>query len=231
MTPSDGGNNAKEIIRYHEESKHHYDRYARSAEHMDWDNHPNPFRFYEDTQSYGLPFLKKDPDALYADLYRRDNHPARGITLATIAGFLELSLGLSAWKAAGESRWPLRMNPSSGNLHPTEAHLILPRIDGLAGGVYHYNPLRHALEQRAIVSETTSAKRFGPILEVRGLSHRFKQHILARILEIRGTRLSLLQPRCRSRPGRHQFFSQFIRLESFLFKRALRSGYADRPGF
>ena len=153
MTFSNGENITRQIIRYHEESKHHYDRYARSAGHMDWDNQPNPFRFYEDTKSYGLPFLKKDPAALYADLYRRDNHPARGITLATIAGFLELSLGLSAWKAAGESRWPLRMNPSSGNLHPTEAHLILPRIDGLAGGVYHYNPLRHALEQRAIVSE------------------------------------------------------------------------------
>ncbi len=45
------------------------------------------------------------------------------------------------------------MNPSSGNLHPTEAHLILPRVKGLEGGVYHYNPLRHALEQRATVAD------------------------------------------------------------------------------
>jgi len=153
MTPSDGENTAKEIIRYHEETKHHYDRYARSADYMDWDNQPNPFRFYKDTPSYGLPFLKKDPAARYADLYRRDNNSARGITPATIAGFLELSLGLSAWKAAGSSQWSLRMNPSSGNLHPTEAHLILPRVEGLEAGIYHYNPLLHALEQRAVVSE------------------------------------------------------------------------------
>ena len=68
MTFSNGENITRKIIRYHEESKHHYDRYARSAGHMDWDNQPNPFRFYEDTKSYGLPFLKKDPAALYADL-------------------------------------------------------------------------------------------------------------------------------------------------------------------
>jgi SagB-type dehydrogenase family enzyme len=153
MTPADGENSAKEMIRYHEETKHHYDRYARSAGHMDWDNQPYPFRFYEDTESFDLPFLTKDPAVLYADLYKRDKHPARTISLATIAGWLELSLGLSAWKAAGNSQWSLRMNPSSGNLHPTEAHLILPRIEGLEGGVYHYNPLRHALEQRATVSD------------------------------------------------------------------------------
>ena len=44
---------------------------------------------------------------------------------------LELSLGLSAWKVYGTSRWSLRINPSSGNLHPTEAHLILPAMKGL----------------------------------------------------------------------------------------------------
>ena len=153
MTHSDGDSISQGIIRYHEETKHHYDRYARSSGHMDWDNQPNPFRFYEGTQSFGLPFLKKDPSALFADLHRRDNNPSREFCIANIAGVLELSLGLSAWKAAGKSQWPLRMNPSSGNLHPTEAHLILPRIEGLEGGIYHYNPLRHALEQRALVSD------------------------------------------------------------------------------
>jgi SagB-type dehydrogenase family enzyme len=43
------------------------------------------------------------------------------------------------------------MNPSSGNLHPTEAYAILPGLQGLPGsaGVHHYAPLHHALEQRA----------------------------------------------------------------------------------
>jgi len=60
MTLSDRENITRQIIRYHEENKHHYDRYARSAGHMDWDNQPNPFRFYEATKAFGLPFLKND---------------------------------------------------------------------------------------------------------------------------------------------------------------------------
>ena len=36
----------KEIISYHEATKHHYDRYARSPGYMDWQNQPNPFRSY-----------------------------------------------------------------------------------------------------------------------------------------------------------------------------------------
>ena len=34
------------------------------------------------------------------------------------------ALGLSAWKQFGASRWALRVNPSSGNLHPTEAYIV-----------------------------------------------------------------------------------------------------------
>jgi len=151
MKSSQGDNRVTEIVRYHEETKHHFDRYARSAGRMDWDNQPHPFRFYDGVENVSLPFLTDDPAATYADLYRRGIHAPQEITLANIAGVLELSLGLSAWKAAGSSRWALRINPSSGNLHPTEAHLVVPRIKGLEGGVYHYSPLRHALEQRAIV--------------------------------------------------------------------------------
>ena len=120
---------------------------------MDWANQPNPFRFYEDTLSFNLPFLKEDPPARHADLYRRDRNTPREFRLENIAGLLELSLGLSAWKAVGNSKWSLRMNPSSGNLHPTEAHLLLPPMQELNGGVYHYNPLRHALELRAELAD------------------------------------------------------------------------------
>ncbi len=33
----------EEIIRYHEATKHHYDRYARSPGYMDWQNQPTRF--------------------------------------------------------------------------------------------------------------------------------------------------------------------------------------------
>ena len=149
MPPTDNENIVGDIFRYHEETKHHYERYARSPGHMDWQNQPNPFRFYENTQVIELPLLKDYPRAEYTDLYRRNNNRQQDFTIETIAGFLELSLGLSAWKAVGQSRWSLRINPSSGNLHPTEAHLVLPHFSRVPGGVYHYNAFTHALEQRA----------------------------------------------------------------------------------
>jgi len=142
-------NLVEEIINYHESTKHHYDRYARSAGHMDWQNQPNPFRSYKGAPVLPLPLLKKDPPAAYPDLYSRKNNSWQTPTIDTVAGFLELSLGLSAWKAVSGSRWSLRMNPSSGNLHPTEAHLILPPIGPVKSGVYHYNALGHVLEKRA----------------------------------------------------------------------------------
>lgn len=30
------------VIAYHERTKHYFDRYARSAGYMDWNNQPNP---------------------------------------------------------------------------------------------------------------------------------------------------------------------------------------------
>jgi SagB-type dehydrogenase family enzyme len=138
-----------EIINYHEATKHHYDRYARSPGYMDWKNQPNPFRTYTGSPVHPLKLLKQDPPGAYLDLYERKNNPQQPFTIETIAGFLELSLGLSAWKAAAGSRWSLRVNPSSGNLHPTEAHLILPPMKPINSGVYHYNALGHLLEKRA----------------------------------------------------------------------------------
>lgn len=137
---------------YHEATKHHFHRYARSAGYMDWNNQPNPFRFYENTPRIPLTLSRQNPDLPYDELYTPA--PAEGElpTFSHLSTFLSLSLGLSAWKGTGNNRWSLRINPSSGNLHPTEGHLVIPSLPELAGGVYHYTPFYHALEQRAELS-------------------------------------------------------------------------------
>ena len=142
----------EKIIGYHEETKHHFDRFSRSG-YMDWENQPNPFRFYIGSESVALPLLKKDPSVDYNKLYFRQKNGPQPLSIKNIAGFMELAMGLSAWKSIAGSRWSLRMNPSSGNLHPTVAYLILPSMDSLKGGVYHYNPLPHALELRAEIPD------------------------------------------------------------------------------
>ena len=141
------------VFHYHEATKHHFHRMARSSDDMDRENEPNPFRFYGTDKTVPLPLLKEKHKASHMDLFRRKKRPIRPFTVDSIAGFLELSLALSAWKEFSGSRWALRINPSSGNLHPTESHLILPAMASWEGGVYHYDPFHHALEQRAILHE------------------------------------------------------------------------------
>ncbi len=144
-----------EVLVYHERTKHHFYRYARSLGFLDWANQPNPFRFYEGVTAVRLPLLQKEPTSEHLALYERGRNVFQDFTRETIGAFLELSLGLSAWKSIPGSSWALRINPSSGNLHPTEAHLILPGLPGITAGIFHYNSFLHALEPRAEVPETT----------------------------------------------------------------------------
>jgi SagB-type dehydrogenase family enzyme len=146
------------IMAYHQATKHHFHRYARSAGHMDWNNQPNPFRFYDGARKIPLALSQQDPDLSYDALYTPIPDQGRPLTLSHLGSFLSLSLGLSAWKAAGNNRWSLRVNPSSGNLHPTEGHLIVPSLPDLEGGVYHYCPFDHALEQRARLPSDFASK-------------------------------------------------------------------------
>lgn len=142
------------VVRYHERTKHHPNRYARSPGFLDWENEPDPFRRYEGATVLPLPLGEEDPDGDYRDLYERGKNQFQPFTLRNISKFLELSLGLSAWKSYGGAKWALRMTPSSGNLHPTEAYVILVLSESNhRGGVCHYSPFLHALELRAAFDE------------------------------------------------------------------------------
>lgn len=142
------------IFRYHEETKHYFRRYARSSGFLDWRNQPDPFRVYAGSVRFPLPLLEKDSRAGHMSLYQRADTVVQAAGMSLVGAFFELSMGLSAWKTAGESRWSLRMNPSSGNLHPTEAHLVWPGTADLPAGVYHYHPFYHMLEQRMALPGT-----------------------------------------------------------------------------
>ena len=152
-------NRLRIAVQYHEATKHHFGRYARSSGYLDWANQPNPFRRYAGTAVDLLPLPKEDASPRYDDLYSVDKitpHPAHR---AAISALLECALGLSAWKAYEGTRWELRCNPSSGNLHPTEAYLIAGSASGCseAPGVYHYAPEEHALETRTNLTDAAWA--------------------------------------------------------------------------
>ena len=139
------------VLAYHEASKHQLNQYAPGPGELDWATQPNPFRWFVGAEQLNLPFLEGELPAKWNQLGDPSAIPACPLNITNIAHLLQLSLGISAWKRYGNSRWALRCNPSSGNLHPTEAYLISPELEGLEAGVYHYQPETHQLEHRAQV--------------------------------------------------------------------------------
>ena len=139
------------VLRYHERTKHHPNRYARSPGYLDWETQPSPFRLYRGAPRLPLtqPADSDSPD--YDSIFLHDARDATPPGLDAVGRLFFDSLSLSAWKQSSGNRWSLRVNPSSGNLHPTEAYLLSPALDGgpASPGLYHYSPLLHALEHRA----------------------------------------------------------------------------------
>ena len=139
------------VVAYHERTKHHFHRYAAAQGYMDWATQPDPFRRYAGANLVRLPLPKAGRPLPYWQLYASPTVPPAPLSLESVSLFFRYALSLTAWKQVGETRWPLRANPSSGNLHPTEGYAVLPAIDGLGdtAAVYHYAPKEHALERRA----------------------------------------------------------------------------------
>jgi SagB-type dehydrogenase family enzyme len=137
----------KDIRGYHQRTKHAPTRYALGPAFLDWTSQPSPYRLFEGSRQIALPLLRAGATPQFPAVAAQ---PA-ALDLAALGLFLELAFGISAWKSAEGSTWALRNNPSSGNLHPTEAYLVLDATAGLGdhAGLYHYAPLAHALEERA----------------------------------------------------------------------------------
>ncbi len=140
---------------YHQRTKHMPGHFAPGPGNMDWANQPDPFRRFSGARMIEPPLVRDDGTPSYDTLFDSAATPPRPLTHVSLGLFLELWLGLTAWKEAYGSRWALRSNPSSGNLHPTEGYLVLPRLASLSDrpAVYHYAPHEHALEQRCVLAE------------------------------------------------------------------------------
>jgi SagB-type dehydrogenase family enzyme len=157
----------EQVLRYHQETKHHFFRYARALGYLDWANQPNPFRRYAGAPLIPLPILRPDEPPLspsYTKLYSLRTIPSEVISLRSLSRFFEYALALTAWKQAGDSRWALRSNPSSGNLHPTEGYVLIHKLPGLAPypSLYHYAPKEHGLELRAQAEPAALAELMKP---------------------------------------------------------------------
>jgi len=164
--PECGGFNkdTERLFAYHQATKHTYHSVRANARYLDWHNQPDPFRGFEGAPSINLPpepgFPNTGTFAAMAALAEKSKWPAEDASerreriqpdMAWLSRLLWHSMAVSAWKKVPGTgaRYSLRVNPSSGNLHPTETYVALRTFTGLEDGLYHYRADRHALELRS----------------------------------------------------------------------------------
>jgi SagB-type dehydrogenase family enzyme len=152
-SPSREQDSIEHVLAYHRRTKHHLHRFAASPGYLDWATQPNPFRTYAGAKRLDLPLIDDRLDAPFDQVYVPGAVPAVPLSLNSVAMLFELALGLSAWKQYENTRWALRCNPSSGNLHPTEGYAIVAQMPGLDAGVYHYVSRDHCLEGRCVLAK------------------------------------------------------------------------------
>lgn len=100
------------------------------------------------------PDQRDDDDPGFARVLARRRsiraHGALPLTFAQLGEFLFRAARIQQLLPPNPDTRPyaasLRPTPSGGACHPLELYLVVRTCDGLAPGLYHYDPLRHRLE-------------------------------------------------------------------------------------
>ena len=138
---------------YHEATKHTVQSLAESRHALDWPNMPKPFRHYEGTPLLDLPADPAAPGIPTLSLLQGgfgETTAATGFVFLSQLLFYSAAISASKLAPANGYRYALRVNPSSGNLHPTEFHFVTRGLKDWPDGLYHYRPSSHMAEQRAL---------------------------------------------------------------------------------
>lgn len=136
---------------YHEATKHSVESLSRARHVLDWANMPDPFRHYEGVPLLDLPADPPAPEIPTLDVLQGTfgtTSVEDGPTFLSQLLFYSAAISASKRVPSTGYQYALRVNPSSGNLHPTEFHFLTKGLKGWPDGWYHYDPSRHMAEQR-----------------------------------------------------------------------------------
>lgn len=133
---------------------HSMESLQRRGPGIDLTNEPDPFRRWEGAAQLPLPIpageiFTRAEKVIGTWIGPPPASPA-SLNLENLNRLLFHSVALSAWRSIppeGQG-WHLRVNPSAGNLHPTETYIVVRGVEGMENGLYHYRVDRHALELR-----------------------------------------------------------------------------------
>jgi SagB-type dehydrogenase family enzyme len=137
---------------YHESTKHSVESLRCAQRLLDWANMPDPFRHYEGVPVLDLPADPPAPEVPALEVLQGGfgvNGVNDGPTFLSQLLFYSAAISASKRVASTGYKYALRVNPSSGNLHPTEFHFVTRGVRNWPDGLYHYRASSHMAEQRA----------------------------------------------------------------------------------
>ena len=111
----------KVVLEYHERTKHHFDRSARSLGYLDWATQPDPFRRFDGAPQVPLDEPPLLPQPTYDALFQPGSVAVQPVNRHTISRLFYHALALSAWKQA-----PARRGGRCGSIRPA-ARCIRPK--------------------------------------------------------------------------------------------------------
>src|SRR4030095_12009754 len=134
--------------RYHDLTKHSYWSIRSSPHYLDWANKPSAFKIYPGIEAIPLPRALVQTLAPAVDVIASagvSSAEGRGPDLARLTSILYYSAGVTKPKTYPGGELYFRAAACAGALYPTEVYLVCGDIQGLAAGVYHFNPGDFAL--------------------------------------------------------------------------------------
>jgi SagB-type dehydrogenase family enzyme len=129
--------------RYHDLTKHSYWSIRTSPHYLDWSNQPSPFKIYPSIDPIALPVEFSLTGAMALDAAASRGVAASGEikpAIEQLASLLLYSAGVTKEKKYPGGSFYFRAAACAGALYPTEIYIACADLDGLAAGVYHFNP-------------------------------------------------------------------------------------------
>src|SRR5882724_8178200 len=154
-------------LEYHELTKHSAESLRRTKHYLDWANMPNPLRHYEGVPVVDLPANPPAPQISALEVLegKTGNTLARdGAEFLSQLMFYSASISASKRVSSTGAIYSLRVNPSSGNLHPTEFHFCTRGLVDWSDGLYHYRPSSHTaglINDRLRRTDKVMKRRYG----------------------------------------------------------------------
>jgi SagB-type dehydrogenase family enzyme len=113
------------------------------------DTPPRPSEEYEGARYFPLPPCDRPERSLTSLLEHRSScrqFSRAALQLRQLGALAWATYGNTGVHALGALDLATRTIPSAGGLYPLELWFVISRVEGLAPGIYHYQPVLHGIE-------------------------------------------------------------------------------------